>query len=362
MTSVNLTGKYLLTHKNHIFNKQPEIFLILQDENALWGFCVNAIAFVVRDNDEADCMNYVDIGKQHTGQFAESLQGYPNNYVFNSNFLDDRLFVIHTGIDKETDGKEYQKGFYYLTDVGHFIDRVNTLKKQPGLFCIVQGCQQLNINRITDEMMQGNWEIRSGSHAMTYGNLFFKKYEFIDILKPYKPTNEMIGSFDAGGFANQFKKFFEDITPTMMAGITRVHYAEIDKLDLNEEEMQEAIRMAIALSERENEDVAKVMERYTHQERVKKYKELIDGGINLRLLASYDRKKEFLDAMGMNAALYDTVTLMAMMDSGFNGNIAASQQKQRPKPSAKADNLERKMSGIGRILKMGRSVLKGGKV
>ena len=89
----------------------------------------------------------------------------------------------------------------------------------------------------------------------------------------------------------------------------------------------ETVRMMIAISETEGNDIAQVMRQYTAREIIERYDRAIAGGFEFKMLASFDRRIAMLEKLGINALFYDSIT----------ADLFTAQSRNAPKTATRSD-------------------------
>ena len=344
MKHPNLNGSYLITKANFISSHESEIFLLLQSEENIYGICVNRYVWV--NEEESDTPSaamssmFADQFEKHGAQFYVPKLHSP---VLNGGGGDaSSFFYLHTGYGGAKNALECLENVYYLSEIKDFVTSI-TEDSYPFYTCLVYGRHVLDIDTISLELLAGNWELRTGFHAMTYGPQLDKKMDYIDKLTQSVSTSEKLGRFDFGNLLISMMGMFNEATPSLMS--TAVYGYLLNETDLNEEEILKAVRVSIGITETEGDDITAVLEKYTHQELMKMYKRILKGGMEFKLVREFDERREMLTALGLHHFLYDYHVTEVMCGK------PSKEKKQRLKTGGRTKDLERQLSSIAEMIR-----------
>lgn len=304
MSASVFNGSYLITHKNHVFNESPEIFLLLERDGPIKGVCVNQWASEETessgDSNIRMCTEFTDFFVKGGAEFylphlkTPLLDGGPHN--------PEEYFVLHTGYKKTKNTKEYLKGMYYTTPLSEFASTIKE-KNYPHYSCIVSGVFNIDMTTFSLALLSKSWATRSGLHAITYGGNLDRKINHIDLLKKAENTGWSEAGLDMGGLMTQLMDFVTEAGVSIIA-VGAYGYLKTET-DLNDDEIVEATRAMIVVKEAESSDLNDVMKKYTHSELIEKFEKVRENGLKIKLLEEYDARRAMLLDLGLGPFYYD---------------------------------------------------------
>lgn len=341
----NLTGTYLITHSNFVMADYPEIFLLLQDDDVLIGICVN-IPYSSPDKNTGKYKIQFssDIGNLFESEIAEMLIPENINVPILNGGPDQQseLSCLHTFYEGAKNFQEYNAKLYNISAIKDF-QRTVSNQSFPQCLSFFYGRYNVNLPHLVSEISSGNWELRRGFHAMTYGASLGNKYKHIDKLTESVETVNKIGEFDLGNFFNTTVDLFHEVMPALMCRGAYGYYKNCT--DLNEEQIIEAIRIGIAVAEVNGNDLMSVMEKYTHEEIINKYHEMRDSGFEFKLLKEFDERRAMLLDLGLNPIFYDAHLTEVVFE------LSKAREDPNWKQGEKSMQLEGRLGQIGEIVK-----------
>ena len=340
-----LNGYYLIAEKNPIFTGTPEIYLMLNKGERVQILCVNQFLIndlgqvrtgaeflpIFEESGTANCMQYL--------RDLPLLRGGPNNL--------DQIQVLHTGYENAAGATEFIKNIYYLSSLEDFASSISE-NSNPAFSIIIVGNYDPDPMTLTLATVAGSWDFRYGLHWMAYGHNLDRKIGYADrlIIPQEKKTKD--GKFNIGGLLGQIKLMVDEAAPSLMAMSIYAHLKSTTEMSL--EEIKQATRTMIAVSDKEACSVTDIMKKYTHQEWTQEYENLTGTGFEFKLLNEYDRRQEMLLDLGLTPIFYDSHVAQKISHS-------RTQQEGPQKPlSGRSRLLVKTLSGLAKLIMARRKV------
>lgn len=332
-------GQYLIYE-----NKKSDVFLIwvcVDLGGRLVWVCVNkaigeiAISFSPEQSSKIEHFNTV-YGNRST-YFNEAKIPLP---VLDGGQASDDGFVLHTNF-RDQPTKKHMDVMYNFTPIDDFFSHV-TDENAPQYILFVKGYHEFSALEQTAFLVTDNWHTRTGLHAISYGINANAKATHIDILRKPEKTEAKVGGFDLGALMSGLMGIMQEAMPSMMHATT-YSYLFKQNPQAAPEELHQATRMAIAVSETETNKVADIYMKHTKEETQEMYEKAFKGGFEFNLLREFDKRTGALKALGLNPIIYD-FGVMEMM-------------KPTPKPKAQSNagsralSLEQRLNQLAAIAK-----------
>ncbi|MGL1921236.1 MAG: hypothetical protein OCD03_09415 [Hyphomicrobiales bacterium] len=346
MGKSNLSGKYLITRNKFAFKNEPEIFLLLEEEdNQITGVCVNEFVIL---NSEQNKTSEVALASMFADHFEEAGSKFyipllHSPVLKGGSDETSSFYFIHTGYDGATESQVYLENFYYKNNVKQFVESI-VENSFPTFAQLVYGSQKFTREEININRTSGDWELRWGLDWMTYCPQLERKFKYVGMLHKEEATDHKIGKLDIGNLMQQIMGLFQEAGPSMMSTATFAYYR--NETDLNDEEILEAVRMTIAISETEGNNVTEIMEKYTHTEIISQYNDMLNGKYEFKLLDQFDKRRAMIEDLGLNPIAYDA----HVARSAF-GLINKPEKKPQEEKNDSSSNLERTLAGLMNIVK-----------
>ena len=353
MRKPNYCGSYLITHEDFVFSDSPEIFLLLQDNELSqpFGVCLNKPILVSVSPDTVEPLTYGLLAEVNKDFDVPVFANRKQLSVLNGGPDSKDLFVLHTGLNKVENLKcqKYVKDIYYLSEANDFIDlcEKNTL---PDYLTLIRGRHNFDMPRLSENIASKKWELRSGMHAMAYGILLNEKLKNISILSQMQQTSSSSEIFPgAGGFFDRLKTTFDEASISLMFASVRAFY--ITETNLTDDQILEAARMSIAISEAEANNVIETMEHYTHEDILTIYEMLLKRRFEFKILDRFDRQNVALKEFGLTYISYHIHVAQSVYQLKKNSGRNPISQMPNTRMSSKAENLKRNLVQFAEIVK-----------
>lgn len=342
-------GLYLVTHSQHKFLGATEIFLLLQSEDDIRGYCVNAYTAHDDDrrfeSDSAEAKRLGDLSEAFKkGGFSISEPSSLRPLCFGGPDGDGECLVIHTGPGDFKNMRSYLRLLYHVTPFADFL--ADLAKNTPIIFSFFAGYQRFSQDEIDRACRAGDWSLRIGCHHMTYGDILAAKSQFIDRFpvrrQPSSPNPMELMSI----IFDSIKALIHERQITMTRMTVYFYFSEISKVRIDSHHADRTTRFLLALAETEGKDIAQIMETYTHQEMYKKFRELSADGIELKLVKAFEDRQAMLAAIGLDSIQFDRSHYAAILDGMNSGD-----GNHPPERVHNVRRFENKMEQIAALIK-----------
>ncbi len=217
-------------------------------------------------------------------------------------------------------------------------------QRLTNFFLFFQGYDIISEDEILSKTRAGSWSLLSGLHWMTYAPNLGRKQDFTSILKE-RPAKTPGPEALLGGFLGGMMSLAKEAQPSLMhAGLV----GRLQHLDpeLDYSEILEIVRMMIAISDHEGVNVQSVMEKYTHQEVFRRYKEMAQGSVKWKTLEDFDRRLVALSELGINPYWYDVSVSQVFFSRKADG--------ESRRPSGRSNEVELRLQGVKDLFKSDR--------
>lgn len=342
-------GLYLVTHSQHKFLGTTEIFLLLQSEDDIRGYCVNA--YTARDDDrrfESDPAKAKRLGDLSEGfkkgGFSISEPSSLRPLCFGGQNGNGECLVVHTGPGEFKNMRPYLRLLYHVTPFADFL--ADLAKETPTIFSFFAGYQTFSQDEIDRACRAGDWSLRIGVHHLAYGDILSAKSQFIDRFpvrrQPSTPNPMELMSI----IFDSTKALIHERQITMTRVTVYFYFSEISKVRIDSHHAEKITRFLLALTEREGKDFSKIMEAYTYQEMYKKFQQFTADGIELKLVKAFEDRQAMLAAIGLDSIQFDRSHYTAILDGMNYGD-----GNHPPERVYNVRRLESKMEQIAAIIK-----------
>jgi len=335
-----LHGEYLVCPAADSAN--PEIYLLLDVGQEQWGICVNREYPVSAEEIKTDKPTTfaITFSKRYEAKgFVAKPKGRIFLPILQGGHSHKGLFVLHTALPGTQD-KKIINNMYRLSTLVDFFEKTK-LVPHNGFIQFVNGYRKFGPSEIKEGIARHGWSVRMGMHAFTYGVNLEEKAKRLSELKPNPLSGSATGGLDFAKMMQSMMAMSHEAAPSIMHASVAGYLLKFNP-ELDPKARHETVRMMIAISETEGNDVAQVMRKYTAQEIISKYDDVIAGGFELKMLESFDRRISMLESFWLNPLFYDSITTDLFM----------AQSRKETKTggrSARADDLAETINQVAQI-------------
>lgn len=342
IAQTKLNGSYLITHRKHVFSDDTEIFILLNINDRLCGICVNM--HLKKDNGQNLSLLDLKAVIEETGLTIRNQDFAANIPILNGGRNKERsMYALYTLPLQVRTNEKYFECMYQLLPHIDFYER---LQRDPEIwfFQIVLGMENFKIQDIVRHLNDGDWEIRQGLHAMTYGKSLENKVKFIDDLSRKQSTNIVSGDLDIGSIALQAMDTIQEASSSI-ARAAVYSYLWVTQGDLDNEAIEKVARTTVAMEDARMSDIQDVMQQYTHNDWFEKYDELIQNKRILALFEKYDQRISMLDSIEIDSIRYDLYVSGMIQKYQFGKKADELEEIKSP------EDVRHKMNMIAEIVK-----------
>ena len=335
----DLSGNYLITHKNFVFSNSPEIFLLLQDGDEIIGICVNQPIRVSDAENNVTDLTYGKLASINSDFDHDMFRNYMDISVMNGGPDDRQFFVLHTHESGETKSHKYFRNFYCSAKFQDYRNDESVFSI-PAYYSLHFGYKKFGPLELSKLFIKDGWEIRFGLHFMAYGFNLDRKYFHVDQLKKMTDTLTKTDGLDVGSLMNQLLDFSQEVIPSVMcAGM----YNFLKRTsNLSDSDISDVSRAIIAVTEHEGGQIGEVMKKYTHKEFMEKFSSFRESGLDFLSLDRYDSRLEALKDLGLNHIYYDQHVARSLMKSKHG-------EANKTGTTGRARMLEKTLGSLARI-------------
>jgi hypothetical protein len=338
-SSGRFDGCYLATHKERVFADTPEIFILRQFGQDVYGWCVNQIS----DLKPIDVFKHRLCYEQPLFRVAMESPQLLNMPIFTSSG-NDKPEHVHVLMCDHFSGDNYintADQSYSIKTLEDFLPIY--FRDGPYPFIFVTDPHEFDLFVLVMNYMMENWHPYNGLHGLAYGLVAEKKMDSLDLLQPHeKLGSEKFNSKIWEGAAN-LSWFHNEIIPSVNRAKAWAYFQRHHP-DMSAEDELQAFRMSLAVSEAETRDFLKVLAKYTLPEIEERYKRAIDKGVEVHYLSKFDKQTQMLEATGIAPLPYHLS--VAKLVTGINNNSQFPKRSRRSEATKKFERLFSMMRSI----------------
>ncbi len=314
-------GHYLITHTRHKFLDGVEIFLLLENEDGIRGYCVNA--YVARDGGhrfESDPHCAKCLGDLHDAfveanyRIGEAAMSIPLCFGGPDGKDEDYAF-LHTGPGSFERMRVYSKFTYHVTPFREFVSGL--VRPNPCFASCYAGYQRFSGEEIHQACVAGDWSLRVGLHHLAYSRNFHAKPQFVERLPVIRQPDSLDAMSVMQSLFHPLMMLAHERHITMARMTVHIYFDSIKGTPVDPTHADEIARVMLALTETEGKDVLRIAEEYTLSEIFDLYKKISANGIEIKLVKDFDDRKAMLEVLGLDSLHFDWSHYAAIFD-GMN--------------------------------------------